>query len=330
MGVTSPVTVDARSSVWRQNEPVTSTGTLRRTAPPLVLLAFFSNAPARGADGGAPPSAGAGPTGVLCLRRLPAPIQFATEGKGSSWLDYEDSGEARARRMAERPKLAVTVDERPAVIVDQKRGGCVDGLALDGKHVARASRPGGRSQAAHFSFANGPGGGNVLELRYEPLYGNVHIEPPRTRSASAILAATCAICPDASDGATERDLGRVRSHHERVAVPAGGLRLRFQADTAPNWRRTMVLISASAPPLAGAPVVNMVLRDSNGRSESSERDCFEANVSGPPWPTCTAEAGTGWDDSLPRDVFVLIERASARRSTTVDLKIVVTDPYDRR
>jgi hypothetical protein len=116
---------------------------------------------------------------VLCLRKLPPPIDFATERKGSSGpgdLVFQDT---RACQMATRPVLVVTVDDRAAVTVDQKNGGSVEGLALGVTHVVRASRPGVSRQAARFSFVTDGESGNVLELHYDPFYGNIHVEPPR-------------------------------------------------------------------------------------------------------------------------------------------------------
>ena len=160
-----------------------------------------------GSTGGGAVADGAPATttkGVLCLRRLPPPIAFGSEWKGSATWDYQDTPEAAARRMALRPRLLVSVDGGAETIVDQKRGGCIDRLALGVAHRVRASRPGVSRQAARFSFDDGA---KVLELHYDPFYGNIHVGRPATSAARARAAAaartdaatSCASCLDGEE-----------------------------------------------------------------------------------------------------------------------------------
>ena len=66
-----------------------------------VLLAIAA-ARAEGAETDAPPR------GVLCLRKLPPPGQFATEGKGSSDFSDEDTTDRRgAQRRSAGSSLSV-------------------------------------------------------------------------------------------------------------------------------------------------------------------------------------------------------------------------------
>jgi hypothetical protein len=158
-----------------------------------ILLALAGVA--RGADGGASADPGARATGVLCLRKLPPSGQFATAGKGSAIPEhYEDTPEARERRVSGHPQMEVRVDGVAPVIIDQKAGACIDGLALDVKHVVKSGPP-GFGEAARFSFAPGQ---TVLELRYEPFYGHIQINPPSRRAAPPVGVASCAVCPNGS------------------------------------------------------------------------------------------------------------------------------------
>jgi hypothetical protein len=163
---------------------------VRTAGAAAVLLALAGDA--RGADGGASANTGAQATGVLCLRKLPATIHFRTERKGDSGIFEEETDEARARRMAGPLTLEVSVDNAAAVIVDQKAGACIDGLALHSKHVVRSIRPGVSRQWGRFTFERGE---TVLELRYDPFYGNVQITPPARPAAAGV--ASCAVCPTA-------------------------------------------------------------------------------------------------------------------------------------
>ena len=96
--------------------------------------------------------------------------------------------------MAAPKQLEVSVDRGVVVIVDQKAGACIDGLALDAKHVVRSVRPGVSRQWGRFSFEPGQ---TILELRYDPFYGNVHISPPIRPAATPVEAASCAVCATA-------------------------------------------------------------------------------------------------------------------------------------
>jgi len=172
---------------------------VRATGVTLILVALAGEA--RGADGGADGGAGAPPaahaTGVVCLRKLPTSGSFATEGKGSSMPEhYDDTKEARQSRAAGDKRMAVRIDEGAAVIVDQKKGACIDGLALDVKHVMRT--PG---SAAHFSFERGQ---TVLQLRYEPFYGHVQIETPPWLARQAAGMTTCDACALTPGGGKKR------------------------------------------------------------------------------------------------------------------------------
>jgi len=178
----------------------------RATAAAAILLALSGVARVRVARGQAEVE-GAHATGVLCLRKLPASIAFAAEGKGSSGFDYADTAEARARRAAGHPRLEVVVDGGAALIVDHDRGACVDGLALDVKHVVRASRPGVSRQWGRFSFTPAQ---TVLELRYDPFYGNIHVDPPAGRTATTVGVGSCAACASAAAATKKkkkRDVG---------------------------------------------------------------------------------------------------------------------------
>src|SRR5262249_7509423 len=157
---------------------------------------------------------GTGPAGTLCLRKLPAPAAFGTERKGNSGFDdYQDTENASTRRMAAPPQLVVIVDQRAPVIVDQKQGGCIEGLALDVTHDVRASRPGVSRQAARFSFPRGDGGGDILELRYDPFYGAIHIDPSVKSAAATAGAAPCAVCPVGSPKRVVRTDVGISGHH---------------------------------------------------------------------------------------------------------------------
>jgi hypothetical protein len=157
-----------------------------------ILLALSGVARgAAGADGGAPANPGARATGVLCLRRLPPPIDFRDERKGNSGPLDQNSQEEAARKMATHPRLEVSVDNAAVVTVDQKAGACIDGLALDAKHVVRSIRPGVSRQWGRFTFEPGQ---PVLELRYDPFYGNVHVETPPWLAAKAAGMSSCAAC----------------------------------------------------------------------------------------------------------------------------------------
>jgi hypothetical protein len=169
------------------------------TAAATVLLALFA---AEGGAAGVNPGARA--TGVLCLRKLPPPGDFGTERNGSSGPFEEETSEMRARRMAGHPTLEVSVDRAADVIVDQKAGACIDGLALDEKHVVRSVRPGVSRQWGRFSFEPGQ---TVLELRYDPFYGNVHIDTPRWLAAKTVGVSSCAACDLAPPARKKRHAG---------------------------------------------------------------------------------------------------------------------------
>jgi hypothetical protein len=119
--------------------------------------------------------------------------------------------EERARRMAGHPRLEVSVDRGAVVIVDQKQGACIDGLALDLKHVVRSVRPGVSQQWGRFSFERGQ---TVLSLHYDPFYGNVQINPPHWRMPTTEGAASCAVCASSSAATGKRngDVGGLAGH----------------------------------------------------------------------------------------------------------------------
>ena len=191
---------------------------VRATGVAATLLVLAADA--RAADGGASGGPGAHATGVLCLRKLPAPIQFATEGKGGSGFHYEDTDETRAQRMAGPKQLEVSVDGGAIVIVDQKAGACIDGLALGVKHVVRSIRPGVSRQCGRFSFAPDQ---TILELRYDPFYGNVRDHSASKASnddRSGILRRLCNCFP-----CKEEDVGRRRPRRS-PARPARSARTR--------------------------------------------------------------------------------------------------------
>jgi hypothetical protein len=180
-----------------------------------ILLAV--SGAARGADGGASASPGAHGTGVLCLRKLPPPIDFRDERKGSSGPLDQNTREEAARRMAGHPRLEVSVDRAAAVIVDQKAGACIDGLALDAKHVVKSIRPGVSQQWGRFSFEPGQ---PVLELRYDPFYGNVHVEtPPWLAPKTAGKMSSCDACALAPAPRKKRDAGGLAGHPPHLPGP---------------------------------------------------------------------------------------------------------------
>jgi hypothetical protein len=178
------------------------------TAAAAILLALFGVAGVRLAQAETQVE-GAHATGVLCLRKLPPPIAFAHERKGSSGPFDQDTPEASARRMAGHPRLEVSVDRGAAVTVDQKGGACIDGLALDVKHVVRATRPGVNQQWGRFSFEQGQ---TVVELRYDPFYGNVHVDTPPWLAAKTVGMASCAACALAPAARKNRDVGGLAGH----------------------------------------------------------------------------------------------------------------------
>jgi len=173
----------------------------------VILVALAGEA--RGADGGVSAGEGGHATGVVCVRKLPPPTEFRTERKGSSGPFEEETEEARKRRMAGHPTLEVSVDNRPDVIVDQKGGACIDGLALDAKHVVRSIRPGMSRQWGRFSFEKGQA---VLELRYDPFYGNVHVDTPPWMAAKTAGMSSCDACALAPTPRKKRDVGGLRGH----------------------------------------------------------------------------------------------------------------------
>jgi len=204
------VTVSADSrSVIRSTDRI---ALVTATAAATVLLALFGAE--RGADGAASADKGAHATGVLCLRKLPPPNAFATERKGSSGPFDEDTSETRARRMAGDQRLAVSVDRGADVIVDQKVGACIDGLALDVKHVVRSVRPGVSRQWGRFSFEPGQ---PVLELRYDPFYGNVHVDTPPWLAAKTAGISSCAACDLAPAARKKREVGSLVPEFARNA-----------------------------------------------------------------------------------------------------------------
>ena len=115
--------------------------------------------------------------------------------------------------MASHPKLEVSVDNGAAVIVDQKAGACIDKLALDGKHVVRSVRPGVSRQWGRFTFENGQA---VLELRYDPFYGNVHVDTPPWLAAKTVgMAASCDACALAPVARKKQDVGGLAGKREK-------------------------------------------------------------------------------------------------------------------
>jgi hypothetical protein len=168
----------------------------------LVLAFAAPNAGAGGPDASAAPSAST-TTGVLCLRKLPGPVAFAQEGKGSSSLGAEaPRGGAAPRgaapRARQRPRLSVRVDGGPTVSVDQRRGACVDGLARDRSHLVSVARDGRLLESARFDFVEEGRPTSALELHYDPFYGHVHVERLR-RPRAGVTEGSCAVCPDAGE-----------------------------------------------------------------------------------------------------------------------------------
>jgi hypothetical protein len=82
--------------------------------------------------------------------------------------------------------MEVRIDGGATVVVDQKKGACIDGLALDGKHIMWT--PG---ETARFRFEPGQ---TVLELRYAPFYGHVHLETPPWLARKSAGMTTCDAC----------------------------------------------------------------------------------------------------------------------------------------
>ena len=180
---------------------------MRATAAAAILLALFGVARVRLAQPAQVENVRA--TGVLCVRKLPPPIAFAQEPKGSSGPFDLDTPEASARRMAGHPRLEVSVDRGAAVIVDQKAGACIDGLALDVKHVVRATRPGVNQAWGRFSFEQGQ---TVVELRYDPFYANFHVDTPPWLAAKTVGMTSCAACALAPAARKKRDVGGLAGH----------------------------------------------------------------------------------------------------------------------
>jgi len=152
---------------------------------------------------------GAHATGVLCVRKLPPAIAFADERKRDCGPFDQNTPEESASRMAGHPRLEVSVDRGAAVIVDQKGGACVDGLALDAKHVVRATRPGVNQAWGRFSFEQGQ---TVVELRYDPFYANFHVDTPPWLAAKTAGMTSCDACALAPAARKKRDVGGLAGH----------------------------------------------------------------------------------------------------------------------
>jgi hypothetical protein len=264
--------------------------------------------------------AGAGATSALCMAPLPGARAFASAGKGAATESYDDSDAARSRRRAARYAFIVEVDGKGRIRVDQKSGGCVDGLAYQGTHVAVLRWPdGGSAGAARFSFERR--GVTELELRYDAFYATVSVEKPRHPRRSTAPGASAA-------ASSERSLGTLDGWSEHVTVPEQGLRFTFRAPTVGTRHfRTMLDVTASAAAVDGHPAVRLTTSVSGRPGTSSSSSCFEANVREPPFQTCTAKAGSGWDDGAARDVVLTIDNL-AGKPVSVDLRIVVMDPLE--
>jgi hypothetical protein len=271
------------------------------------------------AGGGA--SAEPSSSGVLCVSRLPGAIEFESEGRGVAWSGYDDSEAARRRRRTTHHTFIVEVDGKRRLRVDQTRGGCVDSLAYRGSHVAVFRRPDGSAAgSARFSFERR--GVTELELRYDPLYAAALVEKPQHARRAAAPAVPTAAIP-------ERALGALDQWKGRVTVPEEGLRFTFHAPTGSGYRRATVDVTASAAPVERHAAVRLTvsgpsLFESSGPSPLS---CSEANEQRPPFETCTANAGGGWDNGGPKDLLLAIDNL-AGAAVTVDVQILVMDPLE--
>ena len=96
---------------------------------------------------------------------------------------------------AHEARLLISVNGEQAIGVDQQHGGCIDHLPIAKRHAVRISRDGRSFESARFSFSDDKPGTTALELRYDPFYSHVHIEPLRRQPPPA-EAVSCAICPD--------------------------------------------------------------------------------------------------------------------------------------
>jgi hypothetical protein len=125
----------------------------------------------------------------------------------------------------------------------------------------------------------------------------------------------------------ERDLGEISEFEESTLVPVAGLRFRFVASARSVARRTMVDVRATGASFENRVGVRLRVSGPGPGEDRSPPGCSEANLHAPPFATCSAVAGTGWDDGQPRKLFLAIDNLVGR-PVSVDLRMAIMDPLE--
>jgi hypothetical protein len=132
-------------------------------------------------------------SGVICITPLPPADEFGTAGKGASTQEYDDSPEARARRVAQAKNskpVVFSVGNTASVPVTDRQAACIDGIPLGQRLFLKAN--GNRL----FPFKLTPAD-PVQWLTFSPFYGNDRLDPLPTRLFCPKRSPTpdCSWCP---------------------------------------------------------------------------------------------------------------------------------------